>query len=138
MLSEPEYQALADFHIRHNRNQGGPAVASFAYLESDQMFGCGAGYHHLFIDSAGQVSPCDLTPLSFGNAAELPLAEIWESMADTFPHPRCGCLMRQLAEKIGPEPLPIDPERSRMLCPPPDKDTPLPDGYRHLLKTHRQ
>lgn len=138
MLSEQEYQALADFHIDHNRKQGGPAVASFAYLESNQMFGCGAGYHHLFIDATGEVNPCDLTPLSFGNAVEDPLAEIWQRMSDTFPHPRCGCLMSKLAEKIGPEPLPLSPERSKELCPAPDKNTPLPEGYRRLLKSRKQ
>jgi MoaA/NifB/PqqE/SkfB family radical SAM enzyme len=135
MLSEDERRALYDFHVRHNRERTGPAVASFAYLESDAMFGCGAGFHHLFLDAAGEVCPCDLTPLSLGNATRRPLAEIWREMGALFPRPRCGCLMGQLAGKIAAgASLPLPPEQSRALIGPADADTPLPDGYRRLLR----
>jgi radical SAM protein with 4Fe4S-binding SPASM domain len=40
------------------------------------MFGCGAGFHHLFIDALGNVCPCDLTPLKLGNC--------WKSRSMTF------------------------------------------------------
>ena len=134
MLTGDEYRRLGDFHVTHNRRRGGPAVACFAYLESDEMFGCGAGYHHLFIDAAGNICPCDLTPLSFGNLSDQPLADIWQRMASHFPHPRRGCLMRTLTEHIDPaEPLPMPPNVSQALCPPPPAHAALPEGYRRLL-----
>ena len=134
MLSANELRQLKDLHIRHNRNRKGPVVACFAYLESDEMFGCGAGYHHLFIDAAGNACPCDLTPLSFGNLTDEPLADIWQRMAAHFPRPRRGCLMRTLTQHIDPaEPLPMPPNVSRALCPPPATDAPLPEGYRRLF-----
>ncbi len=166
MLDDAQYAALAEFHIRHNRegkswlgrlaqvlislqkesqnktkknildrmSKSRPAVASFAYLESPQMFGCGAGYHHLFIDAAGEVCPCDLTPLSFGNVLHEPLAEIWRRMGERFAQPRRRCLMRDLAGRLNAETLPLCPQRSAELCPPADPAEPLPEGYRRLLR----
>ena len=134
MLGDDEMRALADFHVTRNRRRGGPAVASFAYLESDDMFGCGAGYHHLFVDAAGEVCPCDLTPLSFGNVRDERLADIWSRMGAHFARPRCGCLMGALAGEIPPgAPQPLSPDRSAAICPPCDPDTPLPGAYKRLL-----
>ncbi len=135
MLTDDEYAQLAGFHIRHNREKAGPAVACFAYLESADMFGCGAGYHHLFIDAAGNVCPCDLTPLAFGSVAEEPLAEIWGRMVSHFPRPRVGCLMGKLAEGIDADAaLPLGRAESERVCPKRGEADPLPGGYRRLLK----
>ncbi|HOI53716.1 MAG TPA: radical SAM protein [Phycisphaerae bacterium] len=136
MLSPEEYRRLGEFHVRHNCRRGGPAVACFAYLESDAMFGCGAGYHHLFIDAGGEVCPCDLTPLGFGNATAEPLADIWTRMERFFPAPRRGCLMRQIGRCLPADgtALPLPREASEGLCAAPDPGAPLPEGYRRLLR----
>jgi MoaA/NifB/PqqE/SkfB family radical SAM enzyme len=145
MLNDEEYNALAEFHVRHNRantswrildrmSKPRPAVASFAYLESAEVFGCGAGYHHLFIDATGEICPCDLTPLSFGNVLHEPLADVWRRMGEHFPRPRRTCLMRKLANRLAGETLPLSPEKSKELCPPPDPNAHLPEGYRRLLR----
>jgi len=138
-LTSEERRTLFDFHIRHNREPDGPAVNAFAYLESDEMFGCGAGYHHLFIDAAGQVCPCDLTPLGFGDLTSEPLADVWQRMADFFPLPRRGCLMARIADRLPapPTPLPLDRTQSEALCPRRRADEPLPEGYRRLLKNQQ-
>jgi radical SAM protein with 4Fe4S-binding SPASM domain len=138
MLSKEEYQALFDFHVSHNTTGGdGPVVASFAYLESEKLFGCGAGYHHVFIDANGEVCPCDLTPLSFGNVNKTPLAEIWSRMGKLFDKPRCHCLMGKIAETgklAGCENLPLPVEESEKICPSRRPDDPIPEGYRLLLQ----
>jgi MoaA/NifB/PqqE/SkfB family radical SAM enzyme len=137
MLTNEEYQYLYNFHIQHNCTPGdGPVVASFAYLESSEMFGCGAGYHHTFIDANGEVCPCDLTPLSFGNATREPLADIWKRMGEHFSKPRCGCMMGKIAEKSDLskfKKFPLSPDQSLSVCPKQDPNDPLPEGYRRLL-----
>ena len=136
MLSAEERLALADFHCEHNRRAAGPAIAAFAHLESERVFGCGAGFHHLFIDAAGQVCPCDLTPLSFGDVTTEPLAAIWRRMGSTFPHPRRGCLMGEIAERIGEDDqLPLLPAHSEAICQACRVQEPLPEGYRRLVKS---
>lgn len=139
MLCPDDVAALREFHIRHNRRAGGPAVASFAYLESPELFGCGAGFHHLFIDSLGEVCPCDLTPLSLGNVTQEPLAEIWRQMGDIFARPRCRCLMREVAEAIPlAGPLPLPRRQSEQLCRSAGGSDALPGAYQRLgdMKTH--
>ena len=137
MLTPGERQALYDLHVENNRRGSGPAVASFAYLESPDLFGCGAGFHHLFIDAAGNVCPCDLTPLSFGNVISEALADVWQRMAAFFPLPRCGCLMGELATELNcrPEKLPLPREQSETLCPARPAHDPLPEGYRRLFNS---
>jgi len=137
MLTPEELKALIDFHIEHNRQRQGPAIASFAYLESDELFGCGAGFHHLFIDANGWVCPCDLTPLSFGKVTEEPLLEIWKRMNQYFPLPRRGCLMGKLVGKLDDQPsiLPLPREQSESLCADCLSNGPLPEGYRRLFKS---
>jgi len=134
MLTDEERRRLADFHVRHNRDRREPAVACFAYLESGEVFGCGAGYHHLYVDAAGNVCPCDLTPLAFGSVGDEPLADVWERMASHFARPRVGCLMGALAGEIDADAdLPLPREQSERLCPRAREGDPLPEGYRRLL-----
>ena len=139
MLSPDEYRALAEFHQDHNRRKSGPAIASFAYLESDAVFGCGAGFHHLFVDAAGQVCPCDLTPLSFGDVTAEPLANIWRRMGAFFPAPRRGCLMNRIARQVDEhgETLPLERAVSEQICRACQPEGPLPEGYRRLVHSAR-
>jgi MoaA/NifB/PqqE/SkfB family radical SAM enzyme len=134
MLTPDDRSALARFHAEHNRRRDGPAVAAVPYLESAEMFGCGAGYHHLFIDAAGEVCPCDLAPLSFGNVRTEPLAAIWDRMAAHFPRPRCSCLMAAVADRIAADTLPLPRAESEALCRAPAQDAPLPEVYRRLMR----
>jgi len=132
-LSEINY--LKEFHKKHNRKKNGPIVESFAYLESGELFGCGAGYHHMFIDAEGNVCPCDLTPLSFGNITEKPLKEIWEEMGEFFPTPRKYCFMNSITENIPKNKnFPLPKKQSINLVKPVKKNDPLPDWYKHVLK----
>lgn len=135
-LTREERSALADFHRTHNHRGKGPAVASFAWLESDAVFGCGAGFHHLFIDAAGHVCPCDLTPLSFGDVTAEPLVDIWNRMGMHFPTPRRGCLMNEIGPHLDEsgEGLPLPAARSAELCDACRLDGSLPEGYRRLIR----
>ena len=138
VLSGDESKELADFHKQWNRKNSGPAISGFSYLESDEMFGCGAGFHHLFIDAIGNVCPCDLTPLSFGNVLEEPLEAIWQKMGEIFDLPRCGCLMKEICKKTNElkdgQQLPLEPQRSYDLCKAVNKCDKLPKVYENLFK----
>jgi MoaA/NifB/PqqE/SkfB family radical SAM enzyme len=135
-LTEVQSQQLADFHKQWNRRGDGPAVCAFSHLESDAMFGCGAGWHHLFIDAAGNVCPCDLTPLSFGSVLDEPLEAIWRRMGEVFGRPRRGCVMKELGGEIyrtaRGAPLPLEPDQSLPLCRT-LHPTDLPTIYRNLF-----
>ena len=137
-LTREESVRLADFHKEWNRRNRGPSISSFSHLESDEMFGCGAGFHHLFIDAIGNVCPCDLTPLSFGNLLDEPLEEIWLRMGELFDLPRCGCLMKEVCSKMADlvdgQELPLSTEKSLKLCKTIARKGQLPKVYKNLLK----
>jgi len=93
-----------------------PILSSFLYLESGDAFGCGAGLTHLYIDGSGEVCPCNLVPISFGNVVQEPLDGILDRMAEHFDTPRVCCVGKVLAEHIPDGKLPLSPEKSVALC----------------------
>ena len=93
-----------------------PILSSFAYLESAEAFGCGAGLTHLYIDGSGEVCPCNLVPLSFGNMTREPLDRILERMGRCFCRPRTGCVGRVLGGQLSSKALPLGPEESLAVC----------------------
>lgn len=142
ILTETESKQLSDFHKQWNRKNRGASISAFSYLESDEMFGCGAGFHHLFIDALGNVCPCDLTPLSFGNILEEPLLDIWLKLGMIFGLPRCGCFMKEVCanteELSNAAELPLPPEKSielcKKVCSAKSKPGKIPGIYKNLLK----
>ena len=133
MLTAEELAQLEAFTHAHNDSPDGPVVTALSVLESAGLFGCGAGHHHLFIDAAGNVCPCDLTPMSFGNVIDEPLTDIWERMGEHFALPRTECIMRTCASKIQPgQQLPLPPEQTADQCPQRCDSEPLPEIYRRL------
>jgi len=93
-----------------------PILSSFAYLEGAQAFGCGAGLTHLYVDGSGQVSPCNLVPLSFGNIREMSLELILAEMSPYFQRPRSHCVAQILNPLIRGDQLPLSPAESKSLC----------------------
>lgn len=135
MLGLQEYEYLTSFHKTMNKNKDGPVVESFSYIESSELYGCGAGYHHFFVVAAGYVCPCDLTPLSFGNVTNDSLETIWNRMSEFFPKPRSYCLMKKIAPKLKDRSrLPIPFDESKKLIPPVRRDESLPKMYTFLKK----
>ena len=135
MLGLKEYEYLTSFHKTMNMRKDGPVVESFSYIESSELYGCGAGYHHFFVDAAGYVCPCDLTPLSFGNVTEESLEMIWNRMGDFFSKPRSYCIMNEIAPKLKERKrLPVPFDESKQLIPRIGKNESLPKMYTYLKK----
>lgn len=124
LLRADERQMIFDYQGRVADDEGLPILSSFAYIESPGAFGCGAGLTHMYIDGSGEVCPCNLVPLSFGNVANEPLADILAKMACHFRKPRTCCVGGLLAGKIPQGQLPAPCEVSTELC------------AKHLPKSH--
>lgn len=134
-LTPEAIRELRDFHVEINEKTGRPKVCAFNQIESPELFGCGGGTMHLYIDSAGNVCPCDFTPLSFGNIADMELSDIWTRMTDALGEPRRACFVRSHAgliaryvEQTGGE-YPLPPAASCALCKEAGYGT-LPDYFR--------
>lgn len=119
LLTPGHVATLRRFHVATNRRGRRPKVCAFNQIESPELFGCGAGTQHLFIDSAGNVCPCDFTPMSFGNATTEPLADAWDRMSDAFHNPRRHCFLQchhALIDRHAGGCYPTPPETSARIC----------------------
>jgi MoaA/NifB/PqqE/SkfB family radical SAM enzyme len=128
LLTSEHIATLRRFHIETNRRGQLPKICAFNQIEGPEMFGCAGGIQHLYIDSAGEVCPCDFTPMSFGNVTREDLADIWNRMQTAMNLPKQHCFIQrhhalidryrehgyplpreisvQVCEQIEPEPLP--------------------------------
>ena len=116
LLSNAEKQLILDYQAQVAEDDRLPILSSYAHLEGSEAFGCGAGLTHLYIDGSGEVCPCQLVPLSFGNVAREPLALILERMGRHFRKPRAGCAGRLLRGRAAEGWCPAAPEVSEEIC----------------------
>lgn len=90
-LSEENVKTIFDIQKKCTKTKGYPGVFAYDFFESEKYYGCGAGFNYMFIDSQGNVCPCDFTMLSFGNILDRSVREIWEETSQHFctPGPVC-------------------------------------------------
>ena len=115
-LTPEERRKLATYQREIAARADLPILSSLTYLESAKAFGCGAGLTHLYIDGSGEVCPCNLVPLSFGNIRTDSLDQILAEMSHHFRQPRTGCVGKQMAHHLSGVPQPTPPRISRELC----------------------
>jgi len=116
LLNSADKQRIVEYQEEAAQDDRVPILSSYTYLEAGDAFGCGAGVTHLYIDGSGEVSPCQLVPLSFGNVGLEPLSTILDRMGCHFTRPRVSCVGRILAEHIPEGRLPLCPEVSAEIC----------------------
>lgn len=115
-LTPSERKRIERYQAEVARREDLPILSTFVYLESPKTFGCGAGLTYLYIDGSGEVCPCNLVPLSFGNAAREPLPDILDRMGKFFTRPRMSCAGHALSKHIPPGPMPVPREASERIC----------------------
>ncbi len=134
-LNDSQIGVLRKFHVETNRRGIPPKVCAFNQIESPELFGCGAGTQHLFIDARGEVCPCDFTAMSFGNAAEVSLDQIWTRMSTAMGNPRQHCFIRKhhdLLLRHAQGKFPLDPETSLRVCTEAGGE-PLPEFFQQMM-----
>ncbi len=119
VLSRQEREDLKEMIKRQNANPEGPAIMGQSWVNSPEGFGCFAGFYQLYVTAAGDVCPCDFTPISFGNIHDEPLQTIWDRMRSSpewgVRHHECrmqdGCFRARTIDLIPPGtpwPVPYD------------------------------
>jgi len=116
LLTAAERRQLLAYQEEVAHDESLPILSSFSYLESPEAFGCGAGLTHIYVDGGGEVCPCNLVPLSFGNLTREPFGQILNRMGCHFCQPRTGCVGRQLARHFPEVGRPAAPEKSEAIC----------------------
>jgi len=97
-FGEEEFVRIFQYMAEYNQHDNGIAISSFAHMESPEFFGCGAGRSHIYVDGTGEVCPCNMLPVSYGNAAEEDLRDVIARMQSDFKQPYRVCLAHTLQD----------------------------------------
>ena len=79
LLSDEDKQELCRIEEEYNRSKP-PLVITQAHVNGPTGNGCYAGWCQFYMTAYGEVTPCDFTPLSFGNVRQRSLEDIWSNM----------------------------------------------------------
>jgi len=136
-LTPENVETIFEIQKKCVKTKGYPGVFAYDFFESEKYYGCGAGFNYMFIDSQGNVCPCDFTMLSFGNIHEKPIKEIWEETSKNFCTPGCSCyanLSNDFIYAKKSEEWPLKKQATKEIldeCPSYDKKR-LPEFYKRM------
>lgn len=99
-LTPENVKTIFQLRKKAKNKRGYPNIFAYDFFESGEYYGCGAGYNYMFIDSQGNVSPCDFTMLSLGNIKKEPVAAIWKRMSNHFCGPSCSCYANVIHDNL--------------------------------------
>lgn len=113
-LSAEDKQALVDYYVKSNRSNRKVAIVMPWYNEEPARFGCTAtASQQAYIDAEGNLTPCPLLKLGFGNIAQEDFSALWDKFRANCHHPVRECLVHHLSEPLNSAPeLPLPPEAS--------------------------
>jgi MoaA/NifB/PqqE/SkfB family radical SAM enzyme len=130
-----EYEKEVAYMKHYNARDRGVAISSLGNFESPDFFGCGAGISHIYVDGAGEVSPCNFLPVSYGNIADEPVSGILDRMRADYGRPFSNCLAWTLHEYFKKHVEKDAPRRVEELPPVPlPVEEPLPRFYAVLAE----
>jgi MoaA/NifB/PqqE/SkfB family radical SAM enzyme len=119
LFSIEDRKKLINIQHKANRKGGLPKITTFAYTESKERYGCGAGTQHSYISASGHLYPCDFVPMSFGSIGEKGIEELWKEMNEIMGKPKIGCFAQRVNKEVykkANKELPLVKEESIKIC----------------------
>jgi len=80
LLTDADKQEICRMEDDYNARKGYPHIVTQAHVNGPSGGGCYAAWFQLYSTAYGDITPCDFTPLTFGNIRNEPLKAIWERM----------------------------------------------------------
>ena len=115
-LTQSQRGRLLEYQREVSCREDLPLLSTSTYLGSSAGFGCSAGLGHIYIDGSGEICPCNMVPLSFGNVMRVSVGTAIERMHQHFRHPWTACVGRVLGPHVPEGVLPTPPDVSESLC----------------------
>ncbi|MEO0095559.1 MAG: radical SAM protein [candidate division WOR-3 bacterium] len=98
-LNSEEIERLKLLHIQSAREKDGLKVITSPFIEDTEKFGCGAGTQHIYVDTSGDLWPCNFLPVSLGNLLREPEA-VKIRLKKYFSKP-CGfCILKKYHKEL--------------------------------------
>jgi MoaA/NifB/PqqE/SkfB family radical SAM enzyme len=80
LLSHEDKDQLIELERHYNELEDYPHIITQAFINGPLGVGCFAARVQYYMTTYGDVTPCDFTPLTFGNVRDDRLEEIWDRM----------------------------------------------------------
>ncbi len=88
LLTDAERENFRVIHEEQWKDFKGPRICLMCHVNDPHIMGCFGVKWQIHVTHNGYVTPCDFTPLHFGNVKEEPLWDIWRRMKV---HPEYDC-----------------------------------------------
>jgi len=115
LLKMEQHEEIRQYSEYIRQNQIIPPLSAQSWQNSIESYlggiGCLAAYIQYYVSAYGDVSPCDFTPISFGNIRDAPLKKIWNKMIhhQAYKHRTSFCRMQnEKFREIYINPIPDD------------------------------
>lgn len=77
-----------------------PLSGLSTWLEKDRAMGCQCRFEYLYISATGDVQPCEVTELSFGNITKEDFLDIYPRACAAFQKPSTGCIPMVMYDEV--------------------------------------
>lgn len=134
LYNAEDRKKLIEIQYRANRNGDLPKITTFAYTESEEKYGCGAGTQHSYVSASGHLYPCDFVPMDFGCLCEKGIKELWKEMNSVIGIPKIGCFAQRVNKEVYEKAegkLPLCKDQSINICGQ-NKSDKFPEYYRNM------
>lgn len=119
LYNAEDRKKLIDIQHRANKKGNLPKITTFAYTESEEKYGCGAGTQHSYVSASGHLYPCDFVPMNFGCIKDKAIKELWKDMNALMGIPKIGCFAQKVNKEVYEKSkgqLPLSKEESINIC----------------------
>lgn len=119
LYDEVSRKKLIEIQHKANKINSFPKISTFAYTESEEKFGCGAGNQHSYISASGDLYPCDFVPMHFGNVRDESIKTLWKDMNVSIGIPKIGCFAQRVNREVYKKAegmLPLNKSMSAEIC----------------------
>ncbi len=98
-LNSEEIERLKLLHIQSAREDDGLKIITSPFIEDTTKFGCGAGTEHIYVDTTGELWPCNFLPVSLGNVIKE--ADVVKSRLEKYFSKPCGlCILKKYHKEL--------------------------------------
>ncbi len=106
------HNRLKELHKLAQKDKSLPKIYTFAHQEDNSRLGCGAGIQHAFVDTAGNLWPCNFLPISLGSILEEPDL-VYHRLEKYFHRPCSYCILMKYHKELnqlaqGTIPIPFE------------------------------
>jgi MoaA/NifB/PqqE/SkfB family radical SAM enzyme len=98
-LKEDKINMLKSLHSRAGRTNGTLKIITSSHIEDPKKYGCGAGTQHIYVDTAGELWPCNFLPISLGSILEEPDV-VLARLNKYFRKPCSKCILKKYRQEF--------------------------------------